>query len=75
MKCEPYEGVPFQLWLRFDHRHFPRSSVQDLRGNNATRVHADACRSTPFQECVKGQEEISLATACGFCGDVPLSRL
>jgi hypothetical protein len=72
MKCEPYEGVfvtdrgdkglttdiSRAVQCRICEATMPRVCMRTHVGQHLLR-----------KECVKGQEEISLATACGFCGD------
>ena len=72
LKCEPYEGL-------FMTDRGDKGLTTDLSRSlqckicEATVPHI--CMRTHVgqhllrKECVKGQEDISLATACGFCGD------
>ena len=72
LKCEPYEGLFVtnrgDKGLTTDISRSVQSKICE-----ATMPHV--CMRTHVgqhllrKECVKGQEEISLATACGFCGN------
>ena len=72
LKCEPYEGLCVM-----------ELGDKRLTTDISRSVHCKICEATTPQmcmrthvgkhllrkECVKGREEVSLATACGFCGD------
>ena len=67
-KCEPYEGL-------FVDKGLTTNISRSVEWKICEAIVPHVCMRTHVgqhllrKECVKGPEEISLATACGFCGD------
>ena len=72
LKCEPYEGLFVtdrgDKGLTTDISRSVQCKIcEAIVPRVCIRTHVG--QHLPRKECVKSQQEISLATACGFCGD------